>query len=310
MAKAAKSLPPVALLLPLSGVHAALGRSMARAAGLAQGLEKKALIILDTGGTPEGAGAAARQALKQGAGIVFGPLLSAEAGAVLAAVGTRVPVVSFSNDPALLDSGLFLLGITADQAVAPLLRYARGRGVRRVALAVGSDSWSAQIAAAATRVAAAEGLELQRGPGSQPDALLVGTIAEGAQQGPAARAAGVQLLGAFSGINGSQEPLAAIEGAWLSAPDPTRFADFAARFEAQVGAPPGVIAGLAYDAAGIAVALRKSGGEDRSALLSPTGFPGVCGAVRFRENGSADRAMAILAVEQGRFRVIVGGASA
>ncbi len=299
------------MLLPLSGANAALGRSMARAAALAQGVDKKALLILDTGGTPEGAVAAARAALKQGAGILFGPLLSAEVRPVLAACAGRVPVVTFSNDLGLLESGAFLFGITADQAVAPLLHYARTRGVRRFGLLAGSDLWGTQLTAAARRAAAAEGLEVTNGaPPRGADALLVGTMADAVAQGAAARQAGVQLLCAFSGLNGAQDALGAIEGAWLSAPDPTPFADFAGRFEAQVGTPPGVIAGLAYDAGGIAVALRQRGGEDRSALLVPGGFQGVCGAVRFRDDGSAQRTMAILAVEQGRFRLIESGSGA
>lgn len=308
-AQAAKSLPPAAMLLPLTGDKAALGRSMARAASLAQGLDKKALITIDTGGTPGGALTAARAALKRGAGILIGPLFSSEARATLAAVGTQVPIVTFSNDAALVDSGVFLLGITADQAVGPLLRYARGRGVRRITFASRNDPWAANIFAAAMRVATREGLTITADHGPT-DAILVSNMADAAREGVTAHESNTQLLCAFAGLNGPQDPMAQMEGAWLSAPDPTPFADFASRFEAQVGAPPGVIAGLAYDAAGIVVALQKSGGEDRSALLRPAGFNGVCGAVRFRENGSAERAMAILTVESGRYRMISGGGAA
>ena len=45
--------------------------------------------------------------------------------------------MTFSNDAGLRESGAFLLGITAEQAVAPLLHYARARGVRSVGVVDG-----------------------------------------------------------------------------------------------------------------------------------------------------------------------------
>lgn len=308
-AEAAKSLPPAALLVPLTGANAALGRSMARASGLAQGKDAKALIVADTGGTPEGAAAAARAAIKKGAGLILGPLGAAEVAPVVAAAG-GVPVLAFSNDLALRESGAFLLGVTADQAVLPLLTYARSRGVRRVAMVTGTDAWGTQVAAAATLAAQRGGLDLVtapagaaldgflRGPGA-PDALLAsGDLAAAAR---AIGDSGVQLLGAFTGLDAAPATLTQIEGAWLSAPDPAGFRTFADAFEQANGVAPGVIAGLAFDAANIAQALRKAGSMDRSALLSGRSFDGVCGAVRFRADGSAARAMAILAVTKGNY---------
>ena len=291
--------------MPLTGANAALGRSMARAATMATDKDARGLMILDTGGD---APAAARAALKRGARLILGPLASADVAGVVAAAG-GVPVLTFSNDLALRESGAFLLGITADQAVLPLLHYARSRGVRRVALGTGTGAWGLQVAAAAKIAADREGLELLTAPAARldaflrspaaPDALLVsGDIAVA---GRAAQGTGVQLLGAFAGLDPDPGLLASIEGAWLSAPDPAGFATFADGFEQANGIAPGIIAGLAFDAAGIAATLRKAGSTDRSALLSGRTFDGVCGAVRFRADGSAARAMAILAVTKGRY---------
>lgn len=308
-AEAAKALPPAALLVPLTGDRAALGRSMARAATLAQGKDAKGLVVLDTGGTPGGAVAAARAALKRGAQLILGPLGSAEVPPVVAAAG-GMPVLAFSNDLALRESGAFLLGVTADQAVSPLLHYARSRGIRRVALLAGVDPWGAQVAAVATVAAQREGLDLATAPTGAalagylrgdlaPDALLAsGDLADAAR---AVGDSGVQLLGAFAGLDAAPAALAQIEGAWLSAPDPAGFRSFADAFEQQNGVAPGVIVGLAYDAANIAQTLRRAGSLDRSALLSGRVFDGVCGGVRFRADGSASRAMAILAVTRGSY---------
>jgi ABC-type branched-subunit amino acid transport system substrate-binding protein len=295
------------LLLPLTGAHAALGRSMARAGALAQGNEKKTLFVIDTGGTPAGAAVAAAQAIKQGAGIILGPVFSPEVKPVVDAVGGRIPVVSFSNDAKLLERGVFLLGITADQAVAPLLGYARSRGVRRISLAAGADAWDVQVAAAAQRAAERTGLTIVT---SQADASLIsGNPATMAAAARAMKGSGVQLLGASAGLEADPAVLAALDGAWLSAPDPASFTDFANAYEAQNGSPPGVIAGLAYDAVRIAMLLRRGGGSDRSALLAVQGFMGACGDLRFRDDGSCQRDMAILAVDAGRYRLVDHGAA-
>lgn len=301
---AARAAPPAAMLVPLSGPHAALGRSMARAGTLAQAGDKHAFATFDTGGTPAGAAAAAALAVKRGSGVILGPVFAAEVRPVLAAVKGRVPVITFSNDLGLLDSGAFLMGITADQTVAPLLAYARARGVRRIGILRDTSPWGLQVAAAGRRGAERGGLSLVAGndPG---DALLCsGDPPALAALARKLRGSGVQLLGTFAGLDADPAILAALEGAWLSAPDPAAFADFAGTFEAQNGAPPGVIAGLAYDAVRFSQTLRQGGGSDRSAVLAATGFKGVCGDLRFRDNGSAGRGMAILAVEHGSYRIV------
>jgi ABC-type branched-subunit amino acid transport system substrate-binding protein len=304
------------LLVPLTGAHAALGRSMARAGGLAQGKDASGLIVLDTGGTPEGAAAAAAAALKKGARLILGPLGAAEVAPVVSVAG-GVPVLAFSNDLALRESGAFLLGVTADQAVGPLLNYARSRGVRRLGLLAGADAWGVQVAAAATLAAQREGMDLAVAPAGTalagylrgadaPDALLAsGDLAAAAR---AVDDTGVQLLGAFAGLDSAPAALAQIEGAWLSAPDPSGFRTFADAFEQANGVAPGLITGLAFDAANIALTLRKAGSLDRSALLSGRSFDGVCGAVRFRADGSAARAMAVLAVTKGNYLLAAPGA--
>jgi ABC-type branched-subunit amino acid transport system substrate-binding protein len=306
---------PAAMLVPKSGEHAALGRSMERAAWLAQGgdlaqggkLAKgagdvKQLHVFDTLGTPEGAIAAARVARHNGARILLGPIFARELPGVIGVAGAGVPVISFSNDAALRESGAFVFGITANQIVTALLRYGAGRGVRRVALAPGAaDAWSKQVAAAAVEAARPLGVEVvgMASDSTLPHAVLVTDSAQLADIGPGLTQKGVQVLAAIAGLDLPPETLRALEGTWFAAPDPARFASFSRTFEDQIGTPPGLIAGLAYDAVRIVQQLRLGGGIDRSALLAATGFKGVCGNVRFREDGSAARSLAILAVKDG-----------
>lgn len=311
--------PLAALLLPLSSGSADVARSMAQAAALAQGVAlapgaaKSVLPVFDTGGTPEGAARAATAALKAGAPLLLGPLFGREIAAVAAVAGS-VPVLAFSNDLTAPRGAAFLYGVTAAQAVEAVLGYARRRGVRRVAMVADASPWGIQSSAAARLVAGDIGVELSTttfealrtaSAEALPDAVLV--TGGGPQLGAAARelkAAGVQLLATLQATEATPAGLAALDGAWCAALDPERFAEFARTYEARHGATPGMLAGLAYDAVGIARTMRTAGLATREGLLRTSGFSGVTGTVRFTRDGSAARDLAILVAEGGSLRVV------
>lgn len=293
---------------------------MRRAATLVQSDQGRdpELIVIDTGGTPSGAAAAARMALRRNAKLILGPLFAPEVRPVLDSVGGKVPVLSFSNDSALRESGAFMLGITPGQLMSGILQYARGRGIRRVALFAGNDLWSARNAAAASTLQNSLGIdlvmlaappasaaELRQAAGDLPDALLLpGSGAELLAAARALRGSGVQLLGTMRGIDHSPSALALLQGAWFASPDPAAFAQFARMFEARHGSTPGAIAALAHDGAVIARDLRQADSLDRSGLLAARGFAGVTGTLRFRSDGSCTRELAILAADASGYSVV------
>lgn len=302
----------MALLVPLTGTHAALGLSMQRAAMLPQSgtaEDKPVLRVFDTAGTPAGAAAAARQALKAKAGMVLGPLTSAEVPAVVQVVGGRVPVLSFSNDPALGNTGAFRFGITPSQSTQAILRYARSRGVRNVLVVGDGGAWSTASIDAAKAMEPELGITVRSvtvapgtplpSAGEPADAVLVpgggATLLAAAR---ALRSAGVQLLATFQGVDYRPESLAALEGAWIASPDPDGFETFAGAYAARNGGRPGTIAALAYDATTIARQLRAADQLNREGLLGEAGFECATGAVRFRTDGSCARSFAILLAER------------
>lgn len=296
-----------ALLLPLTGASASLGQTMARAARLAQPADDPvlALSILDTGA---GAQAAAQAALDGGAEIVLGPVFAAETLAVMQVVGTRVPVLSLSNDAGLAGSGACVFGLTQAQSIASVLRYARGQGVRRVAVVTAPDALGRQSAAAVAASAAELGLTLtaQAAPGEAlPDAVVLPV--GGAALSDAARAyrgSGVQLLGTAQWLGSDLLADPALVGAWYAAPDPAGFAAFAQAFQAAGTGTAGVLAGLAYDAVGVARAMAAAGGIGRQALTRAQGFPGAVGPVRCGAGGVCARDLAIHLVDRGRVRLV------
>lgn len=300
---------------------------MRRAATLVQSDQGRdpELIVFDTGGTPSGAAAAARLALRRNAKLILGPLFAAEVRSVLEGVGARVPVLSFSNDSSLRESGAFLMGITPAQLTVAILQYARSRGIRRVALFAGSDGWGMQTAAAAQALRNELGIDIvvladappsagalrQAAGGELPDALLLsGAGTPFAAVAQALKGSGVQLLGTFRAIDHAPSALAAIEGAWFASPDPGAFAEFARNYEARHGGTPGAIAALAHDGAVIAKALRETDQLDREGLLAARSFAGVTGTLRFRSDGSCTREVAILAAGANGYSIVGKSAAA
>jgi len=304
---------PIALLVPLSGERARLGLSMRQAALLA---ENSAFVqSFDTGGTAAGAAAAAALALKKMPALILGPLLAEEVPAVTSTIAGRVPIIAFSNDSVLKAPGTYIFGITAAQVTSAVLRYARSRGVRTVAVIEDGSPWSTAAVLEASHMERELGLKVRTievrpgaalpDPGEAPDAVLIPGSGEAVLA--AARNlkdTGVQLLGTFQALDHRPDALAVLDGAWLASPDPVSFGTFASEFAARNGAQPGTIAGLAYDAAGIANSLRAANKLNPEGLLGSEGFHGVTGPVRFRTDGSVARDFAIVVARPGGYEPV------
>jgi branched-chain amino acid transport system substrate-binding protein len=150
----------VAILLPLSGARADIGQGMLRAAQLAMDAQgAPPLDAKDTGGTPDGAAAAARGAIADGAGLILGPLTSPETAAVApVARSANVAVLAFTNDPSQAQPGVWTLGITPGQQVRRLVAAAQGQGKTQFAALLPDSDFGHVMADALTRATAADSL--------------------------------------------------------------------------------------------------------------------------------------------------------
>lgn len=139
---------PVAILLPLSGPRADLGKAMLDAAQLAVfevASQNFTLLPYDTKGTPEGAEEAAARAMGRGAKLVLGPLLADSVAKV--APQTRVSdvnVVSFSNSKRVAGNGVYVLGFAPDQQVDAIVDYAASQGLSSYGVAAPSNGYGEQ----------------------------------------------------------------------------------------------------------------------------------------------------------------------
>jgi branched-chain amino acid transport system substrate-binding protein len=149
----------VAILLPLSGPRADIGQAMLRAAQLALAApDAPPLDAKDTGGTPDGAAAAARAAIADGAGLILGPLTSPETAAVAPiARAANVAVLAFTNDPAQAQPGVWTLGITPGQQVRRLVAAAQAQNKSQFAALLPDNDFGHAMGQALTQATASNG---------------------------------------------------------------------------------------------------------------------------------------------------------
>ncbi|MET4698094.1 branched-chain amino acid transport system substrate-binding protein [Constrictibacter sp. MBR-5] len=326
----------VALLLPLSGQHAAIGEALLKASQMAVfdvADDNFTLVPLDTQGTPDGAAEATRTALRQNVKLILGPLLSTSVRAASNATrGTGVNIIAFSNDQMVAGNGVYLMGFLPGQEVQRAVAYASSRGLRRMG-AFAPDSPYGRLAVGALQSSAS------RYGGTVARTIIVpenpASVASGAREfaqgdsydaillpfsGPALNDVARQLQSA--GIEPSrtkflgtsqwdhpsntlyQEPL--LNGGWFALVPPEKRAEFERRYASNYGGKPPRIATLAYDATALTALIAKSPNArfDQQAITNPRGFAGADGYFRFRPDGTADRGLAIMEVVPGGLRIV------
>jgi len=150
----------VAILLPLTGPRAEIGQPMLQAAQLAMAAPGSPVLIQeDTGGTAAGATTTVRAALAAGATMILGPLTAPEvAAASPAARSANVPMLAFSNDPAVAAPGVWLLGITPAEQVRRLVSAAQRAGKSRFAALLPDTDFGRALGSALSQAASADSL--------------------------------------------------------------------------------------------------------------------------------------------------------
>lgn len=155
----------VALLVPLTGNGAPIGQAMLNAAQLALfdiASENFELVPMDTGGTPQGAAAAATKAVSDPqVKLVLGPLFSDDVAAVKPiAAKANINVVSFTNNDALAGGPVYVMGFSPAEQVDRVVSYARRNGITRFGAIAPQNPYGDTVAAAMQRATQRSGGEL------------------------------------------------------------------------------------------------------------------------------------------------------
>jgi branched-chain amino acid transport system substrate-binding protein len=142
----------VGVLLPLTGPHALLGKSIFSSIELALftvGTKNLVLLPRDTQGTPEGARIAARSAIDSGAEFLIGPVFSGSARAVAAEKrGTGIISIALTNDYQSSDVDSYVMGLLPGQRLSRIVSFAFSRGLRRFAYLLPEGAYGDVIAQA------------------------------------------------------------------------------------------------------------------------------------------------------------------
>ena len=324
----------VALLVPLTGANAGVGKSLQNATQLAildTNTDAIRITSYDTAG-PGGAAAAAKQAIADGNRLILGPLLAEEARLIAPiARAANVPVLSFSNDASAAGDGVYLLGFSPAQSIDRVVNYARQNGVTQFAGLIPAGLYGERASAAFVNAVSNAGgtvtaMETYDGrPGSMTtaitkvgrspfQAILIAGGANGAvtavpiirrgASGKTARVLGPELWNTDSGIGANT----ALNGAWFASVPNNYYRTYATKYRARFGAAPFRLSTLGYDAVLLTVRIardwRPGTNFPERRLTDRDGFAGLDGAFRFGRDGVAERALEVQEVGAGTTRTV------
>jgi branched-chain amino acid transport system substrate-binding protein len=320
----------VALILPLTQASgpSSVGISLRNAAELAYfeaGNNDITLLVKDDRSTPEGARAAAQSAVEEGADLIIGPLFASNAREVApVARGADKPVIALSTDTSAAGPGLYLLSFLIENYVDRVVDFAASKGKKSMAALIPENDYGRIAEGEFQQAAARDNVRIMTIEHYQPqtmaaavqriaalndqiDSLFIPEQADAMQSMSQALAAAkvsrkYQILGTGLWNDARVLNLPALQGAWFSAPENGGFKAFASRYEAKYHSDPPRIATIAYDAVSLAAALAHTHGSQRYAaevLTNKSGFNGADGVFRFRADGTNERGLAVLEINNG-----------
>jgi branched-chain amino acid transport system substrate-binding protein len=324
----------VGLILPLSaqGALASAAAAIRNAADLAMSEFEKpeiTLLVKDDRGDPSASREMTQQALSEGAELILGPFTAssvAQASQVAKAAGR--PMIAFSSDSSVAQPGVYLLSFTPEVDVARIMSYAASRGKKNIAALLPEGAFGNVIAAEyqqqISRLGLSQGPIRRYAPGgaaqaarslagelSSSDALLATDLTDAmaatADAIAAAGITGIQILGTgvWNDLSVLQKP--ALQRGWFAAPDSAGYNSFASRYRKRFNNNPTRTATIGYDSVALAAALVLTQGSNRftqATLTNPSGFAGQDGIFRFRQNGTNERALAVLQVNNQNAQII------
>lgn len=331
----------VAMLLPYGSANAGddlVARSLENAARLAasdqDGVQIE-LTVYNTAGDPAQAANVARQAVREGARVILGPLRSDAAAAVgVAVAGSNIAVLSFSNNTEIAGGNVFVLGSTYENTAERLAGYAVGQGRNRVQIlhaqnlagevardavqraVVGAGGTIAGVASyefSQTGVINAIGGVMDQIRAGNANALVITSDASAAlplfaqllpENGLDTEEVRVMGLTRWDVPSQTLE-LSGLQGGWFALPDPNASNAFNARYMSAYDDTPHVLAPIGYDAMrAVTETAAARGALGVADLTASSGFAGANGVFRLRPSGTVQRAMAIAEIQDRQVAII------
>ena len=318
----------VAMLLPLSGKHEPIGQSMKNAATMAIGdLNNNSLVVqfYDTKGTDSGARIAVENAIDADADLILGPLLSEEVSAISKRAKSKdIPVISFSTSPAILQEGIYTLGLLTEDQLNRIVKYAQSQGRTRLATVLPDNQSGENMFRMLFKATRRAGINLVKVGFYAPDSMeftdLV-TAMKGShidfdallipESGNRLKAISsmfsyydvsypeVLFMGTSVWANSSLSKETELYGAVYPSMSLTNQKHFTTKYNELFAEKPSALSIYAYDAITLASALSRKGKRNmEEEIQSPYGYVGMSGLFRIFEDGYNERGLDILKVTE------------
>jgi ABC-type branched-subunit amino acid transport system substrate-binding protein len=281
----------------------------------------------------------AEDAVKDGAVAIIGPVFAQQVAPVAGrAAEVRAPVLAFSTDVSAFGQGAYLVSLTPYSEVERIVDWAAKDGVTRFAM-LGPDNANGHTIEQALRQEVAErggsvvSVEYYQAGNASPQeqARRTASVIEAENRTYPGKVAvlipeaGVQLrsvgslLRAIANVtprevrflgtgqwNDSEvwrEP--SLYGGAFPAADPAPLQDFEKRYQAIFGEAAPRLASFGYDAGALAATLAGADRLDAGMIQRPQGWSGVNGLFRFMPDGSVERALAVMQLQnQGGVKIV------
>ena len=301
------------------------------------------LTIYPTSGLADRAKYAAQTAINRGAQIIIGPLYGDETNSIKElAKKHRIKIISFSNNDSVIDENTYIIGVTLASVSNRIAKYAISKKLNRIAIVapegtIGEKGITTasnailynggEIATIETYPLSPEGINkiapsiFKKLMESKTDAImftdtptrgLVFITTELDRQFSSQKAKKLQKLG-LTRWDASNKVLKepSLQGGWFVITDNRFEATYIDRFFSAYGVKPTRFSALSYDAiASVGVIARQAFKEndpypfDARNITNPNGFLGVNGVFRFKETGTNERALSIVKVDAGTYRIL------
>ncbi len=327
----------VAILLPLSGRHQALGQSMLQSSQMAIfdiGAKNFNLIPIDTKGNTSGAISAATKAIGQKVDLIIGPIFSGNLKAIKPVVQpSGIPIIAFTTDWTLAGRNTYVMGFLPFAQVERVANYSRSKGYNRYGVLAPKNEYSDVVIRTLSGNLRRHGEVIADSRYFSPmqknmhnlvkdyvisnpnnvNALMMPmggadlkSVSSYMSYYDMNRKKSIKLLGTGLWEDPSLAKESGLHGAWFAAPDPTLRRDFERRYKKNYDAAPVRLASLSYDATALAAILAGGNGQPYNPrnITNIRGFSGIDGIFRFRPDGMVERGLAVLEVRPNGLKVI------
>ena len=321
----------VAMLLPLSGNVSSMGQSMKNAATMAIGdLNNNNLVVqfYDTKGSTGGARIAIENAVNADSDLILGPLMADEVAAISdVAMSKDIPVISFSSSPAVLQQGIYSLGLLNDQQIDRIVHYAVGQGRQHLAAVLPNNQSGINMLKSFIRAARSNGAQVTKVGFYAPETMeftdLVTSMIGGTNRENNAgfdallipeygnrlkaissmfsyydvSAPEVLFMGTSVWANTGLSKETELYGAVYPVMSLKQRNIFAQRYNELFGERPNGLSIFAYDAVALASSLsRKNKNDMVEQITRPDGYYGMSGIFRVLPNGSNEHGLDVVRV--------------